>query len=220
MPDWGQARIETMVSNRPDWCISRQRAWGTPIALFVHKETEELHPKTVELIEAVAKLVEKDGIDAWYSLDPITLLGDDAIHYKKVLDTLDVWFDSGAVYMGVAARRKELTDLVDLYLEGSDQHRGWFQTSLLSSVAVQDRAPYKQVLTHGFTVDANGHKMSKSLGNVVTPEKITKTLGADVLRLWVAVTDSRGELHVSDEILKRTSGYVSSYSQYGKIFIS
>ena len=205
IPDWGQSRIEAMINNRPDWCISRQRTWGTPIALFVHKETGAIHPNSLELIEVVAKLVEKGGVDAWYDLDPVTLLGKDANNYEKVLDTLDVWFDSGAVHRCVAARRSELTDPVDLYLEGSDQHRGWFQTSLLSSVAVNGCAPYKQVLTHGFTVDANGHKMSKSLGNVIAPEQIIKTLGADVLRLWVAATDYRGELHVSDEILKRTS---------------
>jgi isoleucyl-tRNA synthetase len=205
IPNWGQARIETMINNRPDWCISRQRTWGTPIALFVHKETGKIHPNSIALMEEVAKLVEKHGIDAWYDLDQTTLLGKETAYYDKVLDTLDVWFDSGAVHMCVAARRKELDPNVDLYLEGSDQHRGWFQTSLLSSVAVHGHAPYKQVLTHGFAVDASGRKMSKSLGNVVVPEQVIKTLGADILRLWVAATDYSGELAVSDEILKRTS---------------
>ncbi len=205
MPEWGKARIEGMVSNRPDWCISRQRTWGVPIALFVHKESGELHPNTQELIESVAQLIEKGGIDAWFSLEAETILGDDAANYDKVTDTLDVWFDSGVTHASVLEQRKELSVPADLYLEGSDQHRGWFQSSLLTSVAIRDKAPYKAVLTHGFTVDADGKKMSKSVGNVVQPQKIFNSLGADILRLWVASADYSAEMSVSDEILKRTA---------------
>ena len=208
IPDWGQARIENMITGRPDWCISRQRTWGVPIALFVHKETGELHPRTQELIEEVALKIEKQGIDAWFELEASDLLSDEASEYDKMTDTLDVWFDSGVTHAAVLNRREQLEFPADLYLEGSDQHRGWFQSSLLSSVAMNDVAPYKAVLTHGFTVDADGKKMSKSKGNVVAPQSIMKNLGADVLRLWVAATDYRGEMNVSDEILKRTSdGY-------------
>ena len=205
MPDWGKARIEGMVENRPDWCISRQRTWGVPITLFVHKETGELHPDTQSLIETVATMIEKDGIDAWFSLEAETLLGKDAEHYDKVSDTLDVWFDSGVTHASVLEAREELSVPADLYLEGSDQHRGWFQSSLLTSVAIRGTAPYKSALTHGFTVDADGKKMSKSLGNVLQPQKIFNTLGADILRLWVAATDYSTEMSVSDEILKRMS---------------
>ncbi len=205
IPSWGQQRIEAMLENRPDWCISRQRSWGTPITLFVHKSSGELHPRTQELIEEVAQMVEQDGIDAWFELDAVKLLGEDeAVHYEKITDTLDVWFDSGVTHATVLETNSELCVPADLYLEGSDQHRGWFQSSLLSSVAMRDGvAPYKGVLTHGFTVDAKGKKMSKSLGNVVAPQKVIKNLGADILRLWVAATDYRGEMTVSDEILKR-----------------
>ncbi len=204
-PDWGQARIEGMVGNRPDWCISRQRNWGVPVALFVHKETGALHPRTEASIEAVAKRIEEGGIDAWFDLDPEHILGDEAAAYEKVTDTLDVWFDSGVTHVAVLERRDELTCPADLYLEGSDQHRGWFQSSLLASVAMRGSAPYRAVLTHGFTVDANGMKMSKSAGNVVAPQQVVNSLGADILRLWVAATDYRGEMSVSDEILKRTA---------------
>ncbi|HEC15481.1 MAG TPA: isoleucine--tRNA ligase [Sedimenticola sp.] len=205
IPGWGKARIEGMVENRPDWCISRQRTWGVPIALFVHETTGELHPETPRLVEEVARRVEAKGIEAWFELEPEELLGGDAAGYVKVGDTLDVWFDSGVTHACVLERRDELAFPADLYLEGSDQHRGWFQSSLLTSVAMSGRAPYRQVLTHGFTVDAEGRKMSKSLGNVVAPQKVIKNLGADVIRLWVAATDYRGEMSVSDEILKRTS---------------
>ncbi|HKQ30072.1 MAG TPA: isoleucine--tRNA ligase, partial [Burkholderiales bacterium] len=203
IPDWGRARIEGMIGNRPDWCISRQRAWGVPIALFVHKETGKPHPKTAELIEAVAKRMEQSGVDAWFELKVDELLGADAANYEKVNDTLDVWFDSGVTHACVLERRQELAWPANMYLEGSDQHRGWFQSSLLASIAMKGRAPYREVLTHGFTVDAKGHKMSKSLGNVVVPQKVIKTLGADVLRLWVAATDYSGEMSISDEILTR-----------------
>ncbi len=205
LPEWGKARIEGMVNNRPDWCVSRQRTWGVPIALFVHKESQELHPKTPELIEQVAQRVEAQGIDGWFEMDAAEMLGDDAADYDKVTDTLDVWFDSGVTHHAVLARREGLAYPADLYLEGSDQHRGWFQSSLLTSVAINGQAPYKSVLTHGFTVDAKGQKMSKSRGNVMAPQKVVNNLGADVLRLWVAATDYRGEMTVSDEILKRTS---------------
>jgi isoleucyl-tRNA synthetase len=204
-PDWGQARIEGMVANRPDWCISRQRTWGVPIAFFVHRESGELHPDTAALVEQVAQRVEQGGIQAWFDLEPEDLLGADAQHYDKVADTLDVWFDSGVTHACVLESRAELASPADLYLEGSDQHRGWFQSSLLTSVAMHGRAPYRGVLTHGFTVDAEGKKMSKSLGNVVSPQAVMKTLGADIIRLWVAATDYRAEMSVSDEILKRTA---------------
>ncbi len=212
MPGWGESRIDGMVRNRPDWCISRQRAWGVPITLFVHKETGALHPRTTELMESVARRIEHKGIDAWFELHPADLLGEaEGAEYEKVQDTLDVWFDSGVTHACVLQRNEAdggwpgLAAPADLYLEGSDQHRGWFQSSLLTSVAMDDRAPYKQVLTHGFTVDQQGRKMSKSLGNVVKPQEVMMTLGADIIRLWVAATDYRGEMAVSDEILKRTA---------------
>jgi isoleucyl-tRNA synthetase len=205
VPDWGEARIEGMVRNRPDWCISRQRTWGVPITLFVHKQTGELHPLSIDLIEAVAVRVAEQGIDAWFELDPAELLGGDVDDYEKATDTLDVWFDSGVTHYTVLEQRGELGYPADLYLEGSDQHRGWFQSSLLSAVAMNGSPPYREVLTHGFTVDAKGQKMSKSKGNVVAPQKVVNSLGADILRLWVAATDYRGEMSVSDEILKRTA---------------
>ena len=206
IPDWGQARIEKMVENRPDWCISRQRTWGVPMTLFVHKETEELHPRTLELLEEVAKRVEKAGIQAWWDLDEKELLGADAETYRKVPDTLDVWFDSGSTYSSVVANRPEFNGQdIDMYLEGSDQHRGWFMSSLMLSTATDKKAPYKQVLTHGFTVDGQGRKMSKSIGNIVTPQEVMDKFGGDILRLWVASTDYTGEMTVSDEILKRAA---------------
>ncbi|HAI06893.1 isoleucyl-tRNA synthetase [Pantoea sp. AN62] len=206
IPDWGQARIESMVANRPDWCISRQRTWGVPMALFVHKETEQLHPDTLSLMEKVAQRVEQDGIQAWWDLDPRDLMGDDADHYVKVPDTLDVWFDSGSTSYSVVDARPEFGGHTpDMYLEGSDQHRGWFMSSLMISTAMKGKAPYRQVLTHGFTVDGQGRKMSKSIGNTVSPQDVMNKLGADILRLWVASTDYSGEMAVSDEILKRSA---------------
>jgi isoleucyl-tRNA synthetase len=210
VPGWGEERIAGMVAGRPDWCISRQRTWGVPIALFIHKATQEPHPDSVALMEQVARKVEQVGVDAWYELDAAELLGEQAGDYEKVTDILDVWFDSGVTHFGVIAQRPELQQgLAEqykvMYLEGSDQHRGWFQSSLLTSAAMHGRAPYNDVLTHGFTVDAAGRKMSKSLGNVVAPQKVMDTLGADVLRLWVASADYRNEMTVSDEILKRVS---------------
>ena len=204
-PGWGEQRIYSMIAGRPDWCISRQRAWGVPLALFTHRETGELHPRTAELLEQVARLVGADGIDAWFDLDAATLLGAEAADYEKVTDIMDVWFDSGVSHHCVSQSRPEIRTPADLYLEGSDQHRGWFHSSLLTSVAQKGHAPYKGVLTHGFTVDEKGRKMSKSLGNVVLPQKVVSTLGADVLRLWVASADYANELSVSEEILKRMS---------------
>jgi isoleucyl-tRNA synthetase len=210
IPTWGEERIAGMVAGRPDWCISRQRTWGVPIALFVHKVTQEPHPDSVELLEQVAQKVEQGGVDAWFALDAQELLGKDVDNYEKVTDVLDVWFDSGVTHFAVIGQRPELQQGAAehykvMYLEGSDQHRGWFQSSLLTSSAIHGRAPYNEVLTHGFAVDANGRKMSKSLGNVVAPQKVMDTLGADVLRLWVASADYRNEMTVSDEILKRVS---------------
>lgn len=203
-PSWGRERILGMVENRPDWCISRQRSWGVPVSVFINRETQALHPDTPQLIEKVARRIEADGIDAWFDLDSNELLNRDAEKYKKVTDTLDVWFDSGVTHDAVLNADDRLYWPADLYLEGSDQHRGWFQSSLLTSVAIhQGERPYKHVVTHGFTVDANGMKMSKSKGNVVAPQKVMNVLGADILRLWVAATDYSGEMSVSDEILKR-----------------
>ena len=204
IPAWGENRISSMMADRPDWCISRQRVWGVPLPLFTNKATGELHPRTVELIESVAVLVEKGGIDAWFDLDPAELLGD-AEEYEKVTDIMDVWFDSGVAHHSVPKINGDVTAPADLYLEGSDQHRGWFHSSLLTSVAQHDRAPYKAVLTHGFTIDEKGRKMSKSLGNVIVPQKVVGTLGADVLRLWIAATDYANEMSLSDEILKRVA---------------
>jgi isoleucyl-tRNA synthetase len=204
-PEWGQARITGMIATRPDWCLSRQRTWGVPITLFTHKVSGELHPGSVTLIEQIARLVEAGGIDAWFSLDPAELLGVEAGHYEKVTDVMDVWADSGLSFECVAALRDDFSAPVDLYLEGSDQHRGWFHSSLLMSEGLYGRAPYRGVLTHGFTVDEQGRKMSKSLGNGIEPQDITKTLGADLLRLWVAATDFANEMSLSQEILKRMS---------------
>ncbi len=222
MPDWGQSRIEGMIEGRPEWCISRQRTWGVPIALFVHKETAELHPNSLELIEKVAQLVEQKGIQAWWDVDATDLMGaEDADKYEKVLDTLDVWFDSGVTHYSVVDSREEYNgNSADLYLEGSDQHRGWFQSSLISSIAMKDKAPYKQVLTHGFVVDGNGRKMSKSIGNVVSPKDVTNKLGADILRLWVASTDYTGEVAVSDEILKRSADAYRRIRNTARFFLA
>lgn len=206
VPSWGKNRIESMVKNRPDWCISRQRTWGTPITLFVHKETEALHPNSVELMEEVAKRVEESGIQAWFDLEVADLLGDEASDYRKVNDTLDVWFDSGSTHFSVVGEREEYAGQdIDLYLEGSDQHRGWFQSSLMISTAIDGKAPYKQVLTHGFTVDGEGKKFSKSLGNGIAPQDIWNKLGADILRLWISSTNYTAEMTVSDEIIKHAA---------------
>ena len=205
IPAWGQARIQQMIETRPDWCISRQRTWGIPIPLFIHRHSLALHPKTAELIDAVAKRVEEQGIDAWFDLDPVELLGSEAEHYEKLTDTLDVWFDSGVSQYCVLQQRNDLAFPADLYLEGSDQHRGWFQTSLLASLAINQKTPFKKVLTHGYVVDGKGLKMSKSLGNVMLPSEVVSTMGADVLRLWAASTDHTNEVNVSKEILQRSA---------------
>ena len=204
-PAWGRARLEAMIEGRPDWVVSRQRYWGTPMAFFAHKETGTLHPRSSELLEEVAKRIEKHGIEAWFALDKSELLGAEAEQYEKLNDTMDVWFDSGSTHYAVLRQRPELSWPADLYLEGSDQHRGWFQSSLLTACATVGKPPYKQLLTHGFVVDGNGQKMSKSIGNVIAPQKINDSLGADILRLWVASTDYSGELAISDEILKRVT---------------
>jgi isoleucyl-tRNA synthetase len=204
-PAWGQARLHGMIANRPDWTLSRQRQWGTPMPFFIHRETGTLHPRTLELIEQVAQHVERGGIEAWQTLEAAELLGPDAAHYEKVKDTLDVWFDSGATHYTVlrGSHRAETGFPADLYLEGSDQHRGWFHSSLLVSCMMDGVPPYRELLTHGFAVDGEGRKMSKSRGNVVVPQEVMGELGADILRLWVAATDYSGELSISKEILKR-----------------
>ena len=209
-PDWGKARLHGMIANRPDWTLSRQRQWGVPMPLFIHKETRELHPRTLELLETIAKRVEQSGIEAWQNVDINELLGADAGDYEKIRDTLDVWFDSGSTHETVlrGSHQDVLQFPADLYLEGSDQHRGWFHSSLLVSCMLNGVAPYKSLLTHGFVVDGRGRKMSKSMGNVIAPQKVLDTLGADILRLWVGQTDYSGELSISDEILKRV---VESY---------
>ncbi|HRQ46621.1 MAG TPA: isoleucine--tRNA ligase [Rhodocyclaceae bacterium] len=204
-PAWGKARLHAMIANRPDWCVSRQRNWGVPIPLFLHKETGEPHPRTLELLEQVAQRVEREGIDAWFRLEAAEILGSDAEHYEKMRDTLDVWFDSGTTHWTVlrGSHASESRWPADLYLEGSDQHRGWFHSSLLTGCAIDGRAPYEALLTHGFVVDGHGKKMSKSKGNVVAPQEVSGRLGAEILRLWTAATDYSGELTISNEILDR-----------------
>ena len=219
-PEWGQARIEGMLDNSPDWCISRQRTWGVPIALFVHKQSGELHPDTSALIEQVALRVEEHGIDAWFDLDAAELIGEDTADYQKVTDTLDVWFDSGVTHESVIKAREELRYPADLYLEGSDQHRGWFQSSLKTAIAINGTAPYKAVLTHGFTVDEHGRKMSKSIGNVISPQKVINDMGADVLRLWIASADFSSEMTVSDEILTRAGDSYRRIRNTARYFLS
>jgi isoleucyl-tRNA synthetase len=215
-PAWGQARLHGMIASRPDWTLSRQRQWGVPMPFFISKETGTLHPRTLELLEQVALRVEKSGIEAWQAVQPEELLGGDAAHYEKIKDTLDVWFDSGSTHFTVlrnshknaSANPQDSYYPADMYLEGSDQHRGWFHSSLLVSCMTDGHPPYRELLTHGFFVDGQGRKMSKSQGNVVAPQQITSELGADILRLWVAATDYSGELSISKEILKRV---VESY---------
>ena len=205
-PAWGRARLQAMIEGRPDWVVSRQRYWGTPMTFFVHKESGELHPDSADLLEKVAQRIEEKGINAWFELDKAELLSPaDCEQYDKLPDTMDVWFDSGSTHFSVLKQRQELAWPADLYLEGSDQHRGWFQSSMLTGCATLGRAPYKQLLTHGFVVDQNGRKMSKSIGNVVAPQEVYNEFGADILRLWAAATDYSGELAISKEILKRVT---------------
>jgi isoleucyl-tRNA synthetase len=206
-PSWGKARLAGMIANRPDWTLSRQRQWGVPLPFFVHKETDELHPDTPALLELAAAKVERGGVEAWFEATHEDF-GVDAGKYRKLTDTLDVWFDSGSTHETVLRRDPHLGFPADLYLEGSDQHRGWFHSSLLTSSMLNGRPPYNALLTHGFVVDGAGAKMSKSKGNVVAPQEISSTYGAEILRLWVAATDYSGELFISDEILKRV---VESY---------
>lgn len=205
IPDWGKARIATMIASRPDWCISRQRTWGVPLAFLIHRETGELHPNTLALMETVAQHMELEGSEAWYRLSLEELIGDEAPAYQKCVDTLDVWFDSGVTHDCVLGKTAELHFPADLYLEGSDQHRGWFNSSLLTAIAIKQQAPYQTVLTHGYVIDLEGRKMSKSIGNVIDPNDVMKTLGADILRLWVASVDYRAEINASHEIFNRTA---------------
>jgi isoleucyl-tRNA synthetase len=205
LPEWGKTRISSMMSDRPDWCISRQRSWGVPITLFIHKETGDLHEDTLKIIEKVAQKIESDGTEVWFSSDSRDFIGNDADNYEKVTDTLDVWFDSGVTHFCVLNENKNLSYPADLYLEGSDQHRGWFQSSLLTGMAMNNNTPYRTALTHGFVVDSNGRKMSKSLGNVISPQAVWNKRGADILRAWVASTDFRNEMNFSEEIMDRTS---------------
>ena len=209
-PAWGKARLHGMIANRPDWTLSRQRQWGVPMPFFIHKESGALHPRTLELLEQVALRVERGGIEAWQALEAKDLLGADAAQYEKVKDTLDVWFDSGSTHYTVmrGSHRADTAFPADLYLEGSDQHRGWFHSSLLVASMMDGVPPYRGLLTHGFAVDGEGRKMSKSRGNVIAPQEVADELGADILRLWVAATDYSGELSISREILKRV---VESY---------
>ncbi|MGH8641460.1 MAG: isoleucine--tRNA ligase, partial [Burkholderiales bacterium] len=209
-PEWGKARLHGMIANRPDWTLSRQRQWGVPMPFFIHKESGALHPRALEQLEQVAQRVEQGGIEAWQGVEAGELLGEDAARYEKVKDTLDVWFDSGATHFTVmrGSHRAETGFPADLYLEGSDQHRGWFHSSLLVASMMDGIPPYRGLLTHGFVVDGEGRKMSKSLGNVIAPQEVMNELGADILRLWVGATDYSGELSISKEILKRV---VESY---------
>ena len=209
-PSWGKARLQGMIANRPDWTLSRQRQWGVPMPFFLSKETGHLHPRTSELMQEIASRVGVGGIEAWQSITAEELLGNDAPYYEKVRDTLDVWFDSGSTHYTVlrGSHKSESSFPADLYLEGSDQHRGWFHSSLLVSCMMDRIPPYRALLTHGFVVDGAGRKMSKSKGNVVAPQQVVDELGADILRLWVASTDYSGELSISKEILKRV---VESY---------
>lgn len=206
VPEWGESRMMEMIKKRPDWCISRQRKWGVPMSIFIHKKTGKIHPNTVFLMEQVAKKVELKGIQAWWNITLKEILGQEDESYEKILDVLDVWFDSGNTHTSIEYENKKNTKKnADMYLEGSDQHRGWFMSSLIISTLIHEKAPYSEVLTHGFVVDGNGQKMSKSIGNTISPNDIVNTLGADILRLWVASSNYSNDLSISNEILKNSS---------------